>query len=127
MYASEQQAALLEAARLMREGAKLRPQAFNVFYSPVPSRNGEQGGSCALGAIYEAKTESTHIDEERDPDLGFFAFDELKELSALDVLSVHDPVITLTASLEYVISRLNDYEGWSRERIADWLESLATS
>lgn len=121
-YTSEQQAALREAARLMRDGAKLRPQCFYAYYGLVTDLNDVQHlGSCALGAIYEAHAGFADMDADQ------LMFTMIDKLNSLEGLKAIHPVLGYCYDLEKTISNLNDSQDWSREKIADWLERLATS
>jgi len=92
----EQQRVGLRPSQLLRIGAKLRPQCFDVsFYG---------GGSCALGAIYEASTGRC--------DVGVRILGEhFKKLIPPNADVKPDEIILM-----------NDLQRMSREAIADWLE-----
>lgn len=116
-YTLEQKAALIETARLMREGAKLRPQGYHEFFSVVDG----VVRSCALGAMYEAKTGALSSSL---TDLSVFG---LCELDILRTTKVLHPTYGEIHYLEYTVGHLNDYKEWTREAIADWVEGLATN
>src|ERR1051325_2910153 len=88
----------------IREGAKLRPQAFNEYYI--------DGGSCAVGAAAEA-----------------MGFDKVRMVEAenafayMQAAGVDCPACKRINSLLGVCTHLNDTHRWTREQIADWLET----
>jgi len=87
----------LKPSQAMRIGAALRPQCTKKLFF--------QGASCALGAMWEGYGNPY---QEGGPELyslfrDFFPTDRC-----------------LVESIWYK----NDFHGWSREQIAEWLESL---
>lgn len=83
----EQKSALIEAARLMREGAVIRPQAFHAYAALISGVGApQQFGTCALGAIYEARTGSIIMDDSDE-----LMFVMIEELKAIDGLIVENP------------------------------------
>lgn len=94
---------LSEAIRL---GAMLRPQAFGVC---DPDR------SCALQAMAEALGVQRH---EGYRDALFKHWPWVHELRA------HCPACNCDGIKESTISHLNDLHKWTRERIADWVETI---
>jgi hypothetical protein len=106
---------LSEAIRL---GSMLKPQGFGDLYV--------REGSCALGAAYDAIGAANVV---KSGDL-----DAMRErLRAIWPFLVADtesacPVCTYTeGNLEYIIAHLNDFHGWTRERIADWVATIEPS
>jgi hypothetical protein len=100
-------------AQAMREGAKLRPQAFyKLFFD---------GGSCALGAALEAVF---GMDSVRCP-LFWNEIDETLRscLPQLPRLSACPECGTEFGTLR-TVTHLNDEHRWTRERIADWVETV---
>lgn len=93
----EPQVKPMKLSEAIREGAKLRPQYFGADYFG-------NGGSCALGAAYEAVTGHGHY-------------------YADDAPTIEDLFPSLTVELEMEIWDKNDQECLSREQIADWLEA----
>ena len=86
------------------------------------------GGACALGAMaigFGYDGPRNHVDD-HGPD----------ESDPYDLIAAHLTRLPVPVGTEYlygitaesdpasVIYALNDSEGWSRERIADWLEGL---
>jgi hypothetical protein len=104
----------------IREGAKLKPQVRVAYYS--------REGTCAIGAgLHAMFTEDATADH-----LYHFEVEAVSEFPYLSE-SVKCPVhrwwnlasICRSARRSRIrmISHLNDYHEWTRERIADWLES----
>ncbi len=98
---------LSEAIRL---GAMMNPQCFNA-------RRGDDGrSSCALGSALDAigKPEAHYMDV-----INFWPE------SQFDVI---DPIESKPMMLLSVIRSLNDVPNcWTRERIADWVETVETA
>ena len=94
-----------ELADAIRRGAKMRPrQASNLLFDGF--------GTCAIGGAAEARGWVPTI---VDIDLKQWVAKFVPELTGGSVLDKE--------SLFYKISFRND-SGWSREQIADWLDSL---
>jgi hypothetical protein len=92
----------------IRLGATFRPQCIGHLF--------RDGKSCALGAAYEAVNNS--ITGPRKANVLMRRFPALKE-------KVRHPLTSgITDKLVCVIPSLNDAHRWTRERIADWLESI---
>ncbi len=87
---------ITKLSQAIREGAKLRPQCKSRYFS-------DYGESCALGAAAEAIYGANRMT---------FKTEQIDSLGAL--VPSHD-------FISQIIGK-NDC-GWSRERIADWLES----
>lgn len=102
---------LSEAIRL---GAMLRPQALNHFIT-------EAGATCAFGAAFEAI--GRNIVAEADI---LCSGDAMQAWAICDV-DVLNPVSLEMDVLYSVVTSLNDFHGWTRERIADWVESIERS
>lgn len=100
----------MKLSEAMRKGAAIRPQGFFSFFPPVwNERKGEYSEqSCAMGAAYEAAT------GENDLDL----LDSYMQLEIMRSLFGDIP-----EDIQYEIMQKNDTMRWSREKIADWLES----
>lgn len=101
---------LSEAIKL---GAMNGPQAFGALH-----RN---GGSCALGAAGDAVGIQWDMN---DIDAGVVAlhvnFPTLLRRTTCPVSHGHNGVAD-------IMVRLNDLHGWTRERIADWVETVERS
>lgn len=107
----------MKLSEAIRIGSTKRPQCKTVFFQS--DNNGMATHSCVLGAAYEAITGKTPLDLD---DVQLLAFWDLN-----DPLLAH-PIGTRalegSSTIMEGLIELNDYAGWSRERIADWLESL---
>jgi hypothetical protein len=96
----------------MREGAKLRPQAFGGYF-----QQGTPVKSCAMGAVYEALTGETVL-----PVWGRLP----KKLRSTLSREKECPMgceMQRGRSLLGLVTHLNDDHKWKREQIADWLAS----
>jgi hypothetical protein len=94
----------------IRLGSKLSKQGYGELQD-------KQNNTCALGAAVHAKT-------------GELPHDNYKEVGMLfpQLMSqVKHPITSRSQELRFlsnVITDLNDNWKWSREQIADWLESI---
>lgn len=103
----------------IREGAKKRPQAFGDYI--------QDGCTCALGAAYEAITNKKPMPDGADHGLVKATIYNATGTKDCKIpyppesfgagFNIHPDILDLVASL-------NDTEHWTRERIADYLESL---
>lgn len=115
---------LSEAIRL---GAMLRPQGRGAFFIIARSNDGESS-SCALGAAFEAKLgldtamETVELWEaySRISPKDFFKIFPIMEESVAHPVHKDSTAQTVFTT---VVS-LNDCWGWTREQIADWVESV---
>lgn len=98
-------------SHLLREGAKLHPQCFGTY-----CHKQEDGtlSTCALGAIYEA------INGTISPEISWIGRDLAQALD-LTGKTIFHPQIKSVEPVIVTISELND-GGWTRERIATYLE-----
>ena len=97
----------------MRAGAKLRPQGFNTFF---PRRDGYH--SCAIGAVCEYRGAI--------PNESFTLLD-VSDYVQIDNLPIANPITDFTnipLTLYGVITLMNDELNWTRERIADYVETF---
>jgi hypothetical protein len=101
----------MKLSTAIREGAKLRPQAFGVFFDFKSPDYIEPCASCAMGAAFEATTNYICSDLRLSHLEAFYP--ELK------IEKVWDKSI---GNLWGHITLLNDERRWTREQIADWLE-----
>lgn len=97
---------LSEAIRL---GAMLKPQAFGTFRARTATRDDGAflglriiESTCALGAACDA---------------GY-------KRSGIDQVHVWCPACSLRAGVLFHAMHLNDTHRWTREQIADWVESI---
>ena len=98
----------------MREGAKLRPQGYN---KPFQKLFGEYH-SCALGAVCEYRGATP---------CEIFTFIDVLKYVQIDNSPIDNPITDVTnvpANLYEVITLMNDALSWSRERIADFVETV---
>lgn len=112
-------------AEAIRKGAALRPQAKGQYFAPWR----DSFASCALGAAWEGSQDRP--------------FEDLQEVAVEDPIlgriKGRFPVLSMTgvafpiqprfigsgeSELWHEITQLNDYYGWTREAIADWLDGL---
>lgn len=103
----------MKLSAVIREGAKLHPQCFG---SNFEYWEGHVTGSCAFGAAYaalfpEAPNDAEIPDLEEALNTNLYVERENPETSEMD-------------ELFNIITDLNDQHRWSREQIADWLESI---
>jgi len=116
----------LKLSTLMREGAKQHPHCRDEVYR-VGCRN-EIYASHAVGAI--AVGFRSLVRHEQPPFKANYFTDEVIRRTLLswcgdDMPRVRHPLFKKhEAPLQDVIRGLNDAHGWSREQIADWLESI---
>jgi hypothetical protein len=98
----------------IREGAKLRPQCFDGGYSD------DMGATCA----YIAGIEAVMGDLSKDAMSMFGTYGTYPYLMDNAVCPVHDcRLAEFTDSRLSAIFHLNDDHKWTREQIADWLQS----
>lgn len=109
----------MRLSEAIRIGAKLRPQTTAGEYIEP------HGGSCALGAAYEAIADGDDVLED-------VCDDELEE--AFPILRDSEPSVacpscanTVHMSPMGLIVHLNDTHKWTREQIADWVETSLES
>lgn len=110
---------ITKLSQAIREGAKLRPQCRFSLYEELSSG---EFRSCSLGAAAEAIGFSVNNSSVYS-DNGLLL---LQERFKLDLRTLVDCPVGKNdrQSLEDMIADLNDWEEWSREDIADWVEKL---
>ncbi len=94
---------LSEAIRL---GAMLKPQTTRAF--------SDRGKTCALGAALDAIGELAYPARR---------FNVRRRFPIVKQRAVH-PIAGTSASIEDIITSLSDWWAWTRERIADWVETI---
>lgn len=103
----------MKLSEAIREGAKLRPQGFGSSFTT--NANGELC-SCAWGAAHEGLSGS--------PEITFAGAimwkTHLKESKSL----IKNPITGRERMLSDTVIDLNDVHKWTREQIADYIESL---
>ena len=105
----------MKLSEAIRQGAKLRPQSVGRYFE-TDDQDETVYASCALGAAHEAVSGNTDTLELVD-----HLADEFPELRSF---RAQNPMKQWSDHLWVVITNLNDKQGWSRERIADYLETL---
>lgn len=103
-----------EAIRL---GSMLHPQCFGSLYRRLDGTTGAIIASCAIGAVYTALgyTALGGITTEFD----FLPWMKLVSVKCPECGSEPHPSVSMQT-----VTHLNDTHHWTRERIADWVESL---
>jgi hypothetical protein len=117
----------MRLSEAMREGAKRRPQGKQFYFkSGDIYSGGEPFSSCALGAAYEGCGGLASN----------LAVDVREKIAAVTGVDLHNTIVKIpfppeprtyggrADSLFEAITTLNDRFEWTRERIADWLESI---
>jgi hypothetical protein len=106
-------------AELMREGTTFRPQAKLAIFNSY-------GEACALGSALEALRGKGTLSLETTTDE---AVDELSEATGQDLRNhTNDPIDgEKNYTIYEIITGLNDSNGWSREQIANWLDTVFPS
>ena len=124
----------MRLSEAIREGASLRPQAIGVLISRKYTDVGQATFStCAIAAAFEAV--GGDIEDLLAP-----SYQGVQVISPCDKAVAYlkeqgllgkDPMVAYTLEgtderhpLSDTIMYLNDDDEWSRERIADWLESI---
>jgi hypothetical protein len=98
---TEAPAKTLKLSEAIRIGASYRPQGFNGVLSQI-----HEGTSCALHAAYEAVTGGPAHDEGSDTSYNLTQW-----------------AYRIFGNAATNVIYKNDDEKWTREQIADWLES----
>lgn len=105
----------MKLSEAIREGAKLRQQAFGKYFN--------EKSSCAVGAALEGSLQKEkRLETAQEYYSKFFISTFLAEIYPYFRTEVIDPVEKRKGRLEEVIQTLNDTHEWSRNQIADWLE-----
>jgi hypothetical protein len=103
----------MKLSEAIREGAKLHEQYFGAMFQ---HRNRQIVRSCAFGAAY------VQLFGERAENM--MLSDIERETGAPVHGACRNPVTGVEDEMSEVILYLNDEQRWTREAIADWLESL---
>lgn len=110
----------MKLSEAIREGAKKRPQAFGAYFK---RDNNDILCSCALGAAYENLRDITRPQGLSTEDYLIDSYpwlaDDINERCPTEDCSSLDA----DAKRLDVVAHLNDEHKWTREAIADWLES----
>lgn len=127
----EQKAKLRTLAAAMRKGAAIRPQTRGVLFSLKWLASGTKTYcSCALGAAWEgahpefdAETWVKNQDDGNDGNVGLVDVERYFGLTKrIECIS---PAKGWKHGIVGTIIDLNDQHNWTREQIADWLDTLA--
>ena len=115
----------MDLATAIREGSTKRGPARGHFFRVTCAVDGiETVGSCALGAAFEALTGRSKAGTyEYISKTLAAAFPALTRAEARCPMA-GDCAVDGTAPLFDLIPHLNDDHGWTRERIADWVEAV---
>lgn len=101
-------------SRLMREGSSILPKHKEEYFSYVDDTN-IITGACAIGAAAIAALGSTKSCTELSSTAHHLTcFFGKKQ-------TIH-PVKKVKENMAAIILDLNDFQNWTREQIADWLE-----
>ena len=113
----------MKLSEAIRAGAKLRPQGFEDFFTmtakPKNDVDDSVFASCALGAAYEA------VEGRILPTLsGRSVIGLFQEKMGIDLNTCEFEHPFSYMPLFNTIVHLNDVHQWTREKIADWVESI---
>lgn len=111
-------------SELMREGAKLYPKVTGSYIS-FNKEDKHIEGCCAIGAAIIARYGKEHLKDSES----YRASDFIEEIGVSNVRLSPPSGNTYVFpekdyQLEVIVYRLNDHADWTREQIADWLESI---
>lgn len=110
----------MRLSEAIREGSKKTYQCFHSFFA-FTSLDAGRTGACAIGAAVYDKLKNMRLDETPA---------EIAErfFPILLVGDIQCPACDLSPdprqTLRYVVQHLNDYHSWSREAIAEWVETI---
>lgn len=105
---------LSEAIRL---GSMMKPQGFWEY--AYQAEFGAPATTCALGAAFDAIGELDYV-MESDEEWDYAKFPVLAvQVSCCPQCGTH-----CAETVDSVVPHLNDSHEWTRERIADWVESI---
>lgn len=128
----------VKLSEAIREGAKLRPQSAGSNLGDYSFNERREICSCAMGAAYEAVGLVRPVDQgkpwpneirKQNVDHIFSLWPVLNEVVELPVEVCKFCYLFIgqgetDAKLFKVITHVNDYHGWTREQIADWVEGI---
>lgn len=106
----------MKLSQAIRIGAACRPQTKHHLFHYEVCHN--TLCSCAIGAAYEGLTSYTL------QGTGASAYLILKKFVDDPAMKVKCPFVSEMMSLQMALTHLNDIVGWTREKIADWLEDI---
>lgn len=105
----------MKLSGLIRQGAAMRPQTQDVFF--------DGRGSCAWGAAIEAAHGTAYLEALAGDFTPLAATIDIAFPDYHKTRRVQHPEQPYKDALFLTIAELNDRFYWTRERIADWLES----
>lgn len=111
----------MKLSEAMRNGARKWPEARNLYIDQV------DGSCCAMGAAYREVTGRSRVDYS-----GFGGSLNAARLAFKSAFPILGKVITPPAGSTYttelemfdIINVLHHNDGWSREAIAEWVETV---
>lgn len=109
----------LSLSQAARKGAEMHPQGFGELVEEKEGENGPYLCTCFLGAAWAGLGKDIHyMYDEEDK----WVYEELRRAWP-ELERHHKGPVHLHGPLQAIITRLNDLKRWTREDIADWLES----
>lgn len=88
----------------------------------VGAFNNADNGRCALGAALDAVNAEFKTQDQICR--GDSNFNTVFALFPVSLLSAKHPIHESVYPVYHIVYGLNDHSGWSRERIADWVETI---
>ena len=117
----------MKLSTAIREGAKKRPQCHGVLYLHSSDQTNTSGvvESCAIGAGLEGAgvINPESLNYPCRPKYRLYEHFEGEFIEAL-VSCPHSPGCPIRGQIRSMMEHLNDNHLWTREDIADWLESI---
>lgn len=109
-------------SHLIREGATLAPQCYGTlfYFRAVDSGAYPFDGLSAMGAAHMAYESRKTLNPKNIPKLSRFLPGAYERGSQCPECQTNN----FDGSIVYTVTHLNDDHRWTRERIADWLESI---
>lgn len=127
----EQKTNLRTLAAAMRAGAAIRPQTRGVLFDHKWVASGTKAYcSCALGAAWEGSHPFFSVEDwvakRESPTESIAGLVDVEQYFSLrPPIECINPAKGWKHDVEGVIIDLNDQRNWTRERIADWLDTLS--
>ncbi len=114
----------MKLSEAMRKGTAARPGCKGGMFVSLSTDGKKQIHSCALGAAYEGSIGHQKTEKQLSEMSVTVLYDDLKlmfpQLGRVHGYDQNERHMTL----EGAIVCLNDDKGWSRDRIADWVEEV---
>lgn len=127
----EQKTNLRELAAAMRKGAAIRPQTRGILFAHKWVASGTKAYcSCALGAAWEGShpffSVEDWVQKSESPTESIAGLVDVEQYFGLTKrIECINPQMGWKHEIVGTIIDLNDQRNWTREQIADWLDSLA--